>query len=210
MTNLPWRCIFSVQDDGDNPRVPPGPGIVNVKLRAAPCTLTDLRILDASGRSGSLSLKSNDSFPLPGPVGGTEGVFEVTEVGEGVVSLKPGDLAVPIIPQIGVTADLGTDAGTDSDYNASHVGTWRSVASLSETSLVKLPPQGVKDLSVAAHVSFSVATALRVLADFSPSKQLGEGDRIVFTGASSAVAQVRQLYEVCCCPQPEGKSKISC
>ncbi|CAN0108227.1 unnamed protein product [Ectocarpus fasciculatus] len=56
---------------------------------------------------------------------------------------------------------------------------------------------------MAAHCSGSVATAIRILEDFA-EKELGAGDRVVFTGASSAVAQVllqlaasRGLESVC-------------
>lgn len=48
---------------------------------------------------------------------------------------------------------------------------------------------GWPELAVAAHYSRSVATAIRILEDFA-DKELGAGDRVVFTGASSAVAQV--------------------
>lgn len=48
-------------------------------------------------------------------------------------------------------------------------------------------------LAVAAHCSSSVATAIRVLEDY--TEELAPGDRVVLTGASSAVAQV--MCRVC-------------
>ncbi|CAM9457766.1 unnamed protein product, partial [Scytosiphon promiscuus] len=57
---------------------------------------------------------------------------------------------------------------------------------------------------LAAHCSGSVATAIRILGDFAEGRELGAGDRVVFTGASSAVAQIllqlaasRGLESVC-------------
>ena len=77
---------------------------------------------------------------------------------------------------------------------------------LGDASLVKVPPgegQGA-NAAVVAHCAGSVATALRVLEDFAPvgsggGEGRGErggvkaGDRVVFTGASSAVAQASLL-----------------
>ncbi len=134
-------------------------------------------------------------FPF---VGGSEGLWEVTANGEGVSELAPGDLAVPAAPG-NVLADVlapGEEAGT-----------WRTTATLPEEALVKVPTGGGArervgggsapggrvgaELAVAAHCSSSVATAIRVLEDFA-EKELGTGDRVVFTGASSAVAQVTE------------------
>lgn len=160
----------SVQGDGDAPLSPPGPGQVNVKLRTAACGLSDIQPPNLPG----------DDSPSP-PVGGVQGLFEVSAVGEGVKTLRPGDLAIPVIPVI---------PRASSDAGGGPCGTWRSRASLLEEFLVKVPREGMGDAAVAAHATASVATAIRVLADFSPERELGQGDRVVFTGASSAVAQV--------------------
>lgn len=126
-------------------------------------------------------------FPF---VGGSEGLWEVTVAGEGVSSLRPGDLAIPTIP--------GNAPGT-----VPETGTWRTTATLGEALLVRVPGDGRGreavagrvEPAVAAHISASVATAIRILEDYSP-KRLEAGDRVVLTGASSAVAQV---YCVCVC-----------
>eukprot|EP00903_Cladosiphon_okamuranus_P018572 g17095.t1 len=144
-------------------------------------------------------------FPF---VGGGEGLWEVTASGEGVSELRPGDLAVPASPA-NVSAP-GEEAGT-----------WRTAATLAEAALVRVPVGAVAggrdgtesapadggaggvELAVAAHCSSSVATAIRVLEDYT-EKELALGDRVVFTGASSAVAQIliqlaasRGLESVC-------------
>lgn len=139
-------------------------------------------------------LPSHLSFKFPF-VGGSEGLWEVTAAGEGVSWLRPGDLAIPTI----TGSPPGCLAGPES-------GTWRKTAVLGDASLVKVPPgegQGA-NAAVVAHCAGSVATALRVLEDFAPvgsggGEGRGErggvkaGDRVVFTGASSAVAQASLL-----------------
>ncbi|CAM9997794.1 unnamed protein product, partial [Laminaria digitata] len=127
-------------------------------------------------------------FPF---VGGSEGLWEVTAAGEGVSGLRPGDLAIPTV--------TGNPPGC---LTAPETGTWRTTATLGEASLVRVPPgegQGA-DAAVVAHCSGSVATALRVLEDFVP-RGSGAGDRVVFTGASSAIllqlAVSRGLESVC-------------
>lgn len=104
-------------------------------------------------------------------------------------------------------------SGNDPRNGARQAGTWRTRATLTETSLVKVPihvrgsgaaaAAGVLEeeeeggdgggigFEVAAHCSGSVATAIRILEDFA-EEELGAGDRVVFTGASSAVAQARR------------------
>lgn len=115
-------------------------------------------------------------------------------MGEGVSELRPGDLAVPAAPANSLAAGEET-------------GTWRTAATLAEAVLVKVPTgvvagggdgsegaagderaRGV-ELAVAAHCSSSVATAIRVLEDYT-EEELAPGDRVVFTGATTAVAQV--------------------
>lgn len=164
---------------------------MSVSLRAAPCTPADLRIIATA--TASKSCNSHSSIPsathtAPVPphmkfafpfVIGSEGLWEITAVGEGVSSLRTGDLAVPIVS--------GNAPGTVPES-----GTWRTSAILAEASLVRVPggdgEEGRIDSMVAAHASSSVATALHILEDFS-SKALEAGDRVVMTGASTAVAQ---------------------
>ncbi|CAN0495688.1 unnamed protein product, partial [Hapterophycus canaliculatus] len=62
-------------------------------------------------------------FPF---VGGSEGLWEVTTVGQGVSALRPGDLAVPVPAPVPVPA-------------AADGGTWRAMATLDEASLVRVP-----------------------------------------------------------------------
>lgn len=196
---------------------PPGPGQVTVKLRSAPCTPADLRALGGPiGDATAASSEPESEAPAPKPpstapspthlgsvrfpfVGGSEGLWEVTANGEGVSELRPGDLAVPAAPAANVLAP------------GDETGTWRTGATLAEAALVKVPTGAVAggrdggeggsapgsggerargvELAVAAHCSSSVATAIRVLEDYT-EKELEPGDRVVFTGASSAVAQV--------------------
>lgn len=183
----------------------PGHGRVSVKLRAAPCTPADIRTLAAASATVEKTQLSTLSPPPPPPhlkfafpfVGGTECLWEVTRTGEGVSSFQAGDLAIPTVPR-------------DPPGTAPETGTWRTTATLDSASLIRVPWGGggagsrgngnvigldpdisgdVISPAVAAHVSASVATAIRILEDFSP-KPLEKGDRVVFTGASSAVAQV--------------------
>lgn len=151
--------------------------------------------------------------PLPPPpyrsfkfpfVGGSEGLWEVTAVGEGVSGLRSGDLAIP--------TSTGNPPGC---LAAPETGTWRTTATLGEASLVRVPQEAERgaDAAVVAHCSGSVATALRVLDDFVVPSGVGSGgggggggeggaeegslragDRVVFTGASSAVAQARCFF----------------
>ena len=109
-------------------------------------------------------------------------------MGEGVSSFRRGDLAVPIVS--------GKPPGTSPES-----GTWRTSAIFAEASLVRVAGEGEGEgaggrvePTVLAHTSASVATALRVLEDFTP-KALEAGDRVVFTGASTAVAQARVAFE---------------
>lgn len=207
-----------VENDENRPGTasPPGPGQVTVKLRSAPCTPADLRTLGGPDGATAPSEPSPDpdsatptqeppsTAAVPPPphlrnvrhpfVGGGEGLWEVTATGEGVFDLRPGDLAVPAAP-----ANVFAPA--------EETGTWRTAATLGEAALVKVPTgvvaggqvgvesgpggggAGGVEPVVAAHCSSSVATALRVLEDYT-EKELAPGDRVVFTGASSAVAQV--------------------
>lgn len=209
----PTDRVENDDDQSGTAAPPPGPGQVSVKLRSAPCTPADLRKL-ANSVSTTAPTESESETPIPRPlptapsppsphhlsklrfpfVGGSEGLWEVTAHGEGVSELRPGDLAVPAAP--------GNVLAPDEE-----IGTWRTAATLAEAALVKVPaglvaggwdgggsaPGGEGGrgigLAVAAHCSSSVATAIRVLEDYA-DKELAPGDRVVFTGASSAVAQV--------------------
>lgn len=230
--------------------VPPGPGYVSVKLRAAACTSVDLRSFSRAPPPDGSDSSSPGSPPFSPRIGGSEGVFEVTATGDGVSELQRGDLVIPALPRIipgnihrdvtpagnvpgtGPATSSETDSGNDSG-NGSEVrsssgngsrtnhgmsldseaavagdggGTWRSTAVLTEASLLRVPPAGAGDgvevavavePDVAAHVSTSMATAVRILADFGPAtRELGKGDRVVFTGAYSAVAQVHCSFIV--------------
>lgn len=158
-------------------------------MRAAACTPADLRALTLADAATATATATNITAPRKPPlprhlnftfpfVGGSEGLWEVTAAGEGVSSLRPGDLAIPTVP--------GKPRGTVPD-----TGTWRTRATLGEASLVKVPVAGGVQVEpiVAAHVSASMATAVRILEDFTSDEELGAGARVVFTGASSAVAQ---------------------
>ncbi|CAB1100673.1 unnamed protein product [Ectocarpus sp. CCAP 1310/34] len=197
-------CSVDDGDDDDGCTAPPGLGQVAVKLLAAPCTLADLRTTAARQPpppSPNRHHGSSSGLEFPRTIGGTEALWEITAVGGDVSSLRPGDLAVPVM--------AGNDSGNGARQAA---GTWRSRAILTEASLVKVPIVGGSGaaaagvlgeessdgggvgVEVAAHCSGSVATAIRILDDF-VEKELGAGDRVVFTGASSAVAQARCCEE---------------
>lgn len=190
--------------DGADGTSSPGPGLVRVKLRAAPCTPADLRTfanIQASHKLHPLAASPRSSSR----VGGSEGLWEVTAVGEGVSSLQPGDFAIPSIPAHvsrrlfpSPVAEDSPEAAADDDTDAHDRGTWTSMSTLKEGSLMRVPPpgkggeKGGVSAQILAHASASVATAIRILADFAPTPTRGleKGDRVVFTGASSAVAQV--------------------
>ncbi|CAM9790992.1 unnamed protein product, partial [Ectocarpus fasciculatus] len=211
-------CSIEDGDDEDS-TAPPGPGQVAVKLLAAACTPADLRTTAARPPpppppqlppSPNHQPGSSSALEFPRIIGGTEALWEITAVGGHVSSLRPGDLAVPVV------------AGNDLGKGAGQAGTWRTRATLTEASLVKVPVGGSGatvaaaaaggleeeeggggggvGLEMAAHCSGSVATAIRILEDFA-EKELGAGDRVVFTGASSAVllqlAASRGLESVC-------------
>ncbi|CAM9493221.1 unnamed protein product [Ectocarpus sp. 13 AM-2016] len=208
-------CSVDDGDHDDGCTAPPGPRQVAVKLLAAPCTPADLRTTTARPPpppppSPNHHHASSSGLEFPRTIGGTEALWEIAAVGGEVSSLRPGDLAVPVM--------AGNDSGNGAKQAA---GTWRSRAILTEASLVKVPivwgsgaaAAGVQEeergdgggfgVEVAAHCSGSVATAIRILEDF-VEKELGAGDRVVFTGASSAVAQIllqlaasRGLESVC-------------
>lgn len=208
---FPFDRVENADDRPAATAPPPGPGQVTVKLLAAPCTPADLRALggpvDAATRTEPDSEPPPPEPPSPTApppshlgnvrypfVGGSEGLWEVTASGEGVSALLRGDLAVPAAPGNVFAHDEET-------------GTWRTGATLAEAALVKVPTEvvtggrgggesspgeggaGGVEPSVAAHCSSSVATAIRVLEDYT-ERELAPGDRVVFTGASSAVAQV--------------------
>lgn len=175
-----------------------------MKLLAAPCTPADLRTTAARPPPppSPNHHASGSALEFPRTIGGTEALWEITAVGGDVSSLRPGDLAVPVV--------AGNDPGNGARQAA---GTWRTTATLTEASLVKVPiggsgaaAAGVLEekggdgggvgFEVAAHCSGSVATAIRILEDFA-EKELGAGDRVVFTGASSAVAQARCWSLLC-------------
>ncbi|CAM9665254.1 unnamed protein product [Ectocarpus sp. 6 AP-2014] len=201
-------CSVEHGDGDDDCTAPPGPGQVAVKLLAAPCTPADLRIAATRPPPPPSPNRhaSGTGLEFPRTVGGTEALWEITAVGGDVSSLRPGDLAVPVV--------AGNDPGNGARQAA---GTWRTRATLTEASLVKVPiggsgaaAAGVLEekggdgggvgFEVAAHCSVSVATAIRILEDF-VEKELGAGDRVVFTGASSAIllqlAASRGLESVC-------------
>lgn len=182
-------------------------------------------------------LREDSSFLSYCLMGGTGGLWEVTATGAGVLSLRPGDLAIPSIPTtipnttgtrpsmpgpafegtgarsgsgrgITVLEDISSKSETSgtvlhcSERSESLDGdadAWRLTTTLSESSLLRVPNSAVSTVAgtgltpeVLAHVSTSVATAIRLLEDFAPlpAGRLEKGDRIVVTGAFSAVAQV--------------------
>ncbi|CAM9387945.1 unnamed protein product [Pylaiella littoralis] len=152
---------------------------------------------------------SNLTFPF---VGGSEGLWEVIAKGDGVSELRPGNLAVPAMmpaPRNAPGAGSGSRVGNALSPPEEESGMWRTAATLAEASLVRVPMEigvgggGWREVAVAAHCSSSVSTAIRILEDFA-EKELGAGDPVVFTGASSAVAQIllqlaalRGLESVC-------------
>lgn len=156
---------------------------------------------------------SNFAFPF---VGGSEGVWEVITKGDGVSELRPGDLAVPAMMSApgnapGAGGSRTASGNTLASVSGEETGTWRTAATLAEASLVRIPMEngtaggGWPALAVAAHYSSSVATAIRILEDFA-EKELAAGDRVVFTGASSAVAQVIWFI----CPMRVPSTGLSC
>lgn len=126
-----------------------------------------------------------------------------------------------IVPEEDHSCGAGTGATMvagsrcfESDDGDQSGGTWRSMATLGEGSLLRVPLPGKGSdggggiaPEVLAHVSASVSTAIRVLEDFAeflPAGRLQKGDRVVLTGASTAVAQMllqvaatRGLESVC-------------
>lgn len=237
---------------------PPAAGHVHAKLRVAPCASADLRtffnpnpspqqlqqwrereqqgerLSSTAGKMGGAEIEDFSSYRL---MGGTGGLWEVTAIGAGVSSLRPGDLAIPSTPttipnttgtrpsipspaiegtgarrgyELGipvpddVSAHSETSGATihrseSSESGDENASTWRLTTTLSESSLLQVPDSAVATVAgtglapeVLAHVSTSVATAIRLLEDFAPSPggRLEKGDRIVVTGAFSAVAQV--------------------
>ncbi|CAN0544942.1 unnamed protein product, partial [Ectocarpus sp. 12 AP-2014] len=114
-------CSVEDGDDDDGCTVPPGPGQVAVKLLAAPCTPADLRATAARPPPPSPNHHHAGSGGLefPRTIGGTEALWEIAAVGGEVSSLRPGDLAVPVM--------AGNDSGNGAKQAA---GTWRSRAIL--------------------------------------------------------------------------------
>ncbi|XP_053310594.1 enoyl-[acyl-carrier-protein] reductase, mitochondrial isoform X2 [Spea bombifrons] len=96
-------------------------------------------------------------------VGGNEGVGVVTEIGNHVTSVRPGDWVIPV------------DAG---------LGTWRTEGLFNEESLVRVP----SDIPVvgAATVSVNPCTAYRLLSDY---ETLRPGDSIIQNAGNSSVGQ---------------------
>ncbi|XP_072551197.1 enoyl-[acyl-carrier-protein] reductase, mitochondrial [Salminus brasiliensis] len=126
---------------------------VRVKMLAAPVNPADINMVQ-----GTYPILC----PLPA-VGGNEGLGEVLEVGEDVITVRPGDWVVPV------------DAG---------FGTWRTEAVCEEGDLITVP----KDISIlgAATIAVNPCTAYRMLHDF---HTLTPGSTVIQNGANSAVGQ---------------------
>ncbi|CAL1610331.1 unnamed protein product [Knipowitschia caucasica] len=132
---------------------PVGAKEVLVKILAAPVNPSDVNMIQ-----GTYAILPD----LPA-TGGNEGVGEVSEVGCGVTSLKPGDWVIP------------KDAG---------LGTWRTAAVFSEDDVVSLPND--LPLLAAATLGVNPCTAYRMLADF---EDLKPGDTVIQNAANSGVGQ---------------------
>ncbi|CAM0152367.1 unnamed protein product [Urochloa decumbens] len=136
---------------------------VCVRMLAAPINPSDINRIE-----GVYPVRP----PLPGAVGGYEGVGQVHALGPAVTApLSPGDWVIPSPPSF----------GTWQTYIVKHQSVWHKVRS-------DVP------MEYAATITVNPLTALRMLQDF---VQLNPGDAIVQNGATSIVGQcVIQLAKV--------------
>ncbi|KZT64514.1 NAD(P)-binding protein [Daedalea quercina L-15889] len=159
---------------------PPGPGLVNVRVRLAPVNPSDVNVvegvypnkpkpetlppLESNGLVQPSSASAGDGVGQEVYVPGNEGVAEVTAVGEGVSGLNVGDWVV---------------------FAKAQPGTWASARQVGERDVIRVD----KDAGevTAATLSVNPPTALCMLREF---VQLKEGDWVVQNGANSAVGQL--------------------
>ena len=110
---------------------PPQPGSLNIRFRLAPINPSDINVVEGvyptkpEPRS-SIAPEGPGSANEPCFIVGNEGVAEVTEIGEGVSGLKPGDRVVPCKAQS---------------------GTWSSDATVQEQDVIKVPDIDGKEIS---------------------------------------------------------------
>ncbi|KAK8447104.1 hypothetical protein SEVIR_8G020425v4 [Setaria viridis] len=147
----------------DVPPVHLGDRDVCVRMLAAPINPSDINRIE-----GVYPIRP----PLPGAVGGCEGVGQVHALGPAVTApLSPGDWVIP----------SPSSFGTWQTYIVKNESVWHKVRS-------DVP------MEYAATVTVNPLTALRMLRDF---VQLNPGDAIVQNGATSIVGQcVIQLAKV--------------
>jgi len=139
----------------DAPPVHLGDRDVCVRMLAAPINPSDINRIE-----GVYPVRP----PLPGAVGGYEGVGQVHALGPAVTApLSPGDWVIPSPPSF----------GTWQTYIVKHQSVWHKVRS-------DVP------MEYAATVTVNPLTALRMLQEF---VKLNPGDAIVQNGATSIVGQ---------------------
>ncbi|KAI9508199.1 hypothetical protein F5148DRAFT_943477 [Russula earlei] len=142
----------------------PPPQTANVRFALSPINPADVNVIEgvypSKPRRTSFPGARGDAF-----VGGNEGLAEVTDVGEGVRGLAPGDWVV---------------------MKASQVGTWRSAANVREDQLLKVPRlDGLSEVN-AATMAVNPPTAYCLLSHF---VALERGAWVVQNGANGAVGQ---------------------
>jgi len=132
----------------DDPGMP-GPGRLVIRVEA--CSINPADLLLIEGKYANVP-------PVPSPLG-IEGVGVVETVGEGVVSVAPGDKVLSLAR-----------------------ANWADKLELAEDEVVRLP--GDVDLEQAAMMKVNAATALRMLTDYVP---LQPGDWVIQSAANSGV-----------------------
>ena len=104
---------------------------LNIRFKLAPINPADINVIQGvypskPEPSSDLTKEGLGSESDPVKIGGNEGVAEVTAVGEGVTSLKPGDRVVMVKQQS---------------------GTWRTAANVKPEDVIKLPTEDDLKLS---------------------------------------------------------------
>ncbi|KAF5388679.1 hypothetical protein D9757_004770 [Collybiopsis confluens] len=173
------RCIVYAQN-GDPTKVvksltfptlpPPSPDTVNLRFLLSPINPADVNTIEGvypekPSLISNLSLNGLGSSEEPVYVGGTEGLAQVTQVGNGVQGLKEGDWVVMDKPQS---------------------GTWSTSRNVLSKDVLRLPASGLTEAH-GATMTINPPTAYNMLNDF---VDLKAGDWIIQNGANSAVGQL--------------------